>query len=71
MTQGPSGSTVKISRYYHSVAYGHKLFTTKYAPTVRDFLAVKVPLDESGVFDLLCCEVANPTCHKQMYIPDT
>ena len=55
----------EISRYYHSVAYGHKLFTTKYAPTVRDFLAVKVPLDESGVFDLLCCEVANPTWHVQ------
>lgn len=44
------------------MACGHSLFTTKYAPTVRDFLAVKVPLDERGVFDLFCWEVGNPTC---------
>jgi len=37
------------------------LFTTKYAPTVRDFLAVRVPLDESGVFSLFCWEVVSPT----------
>ena len=44
------------------MAYGYRLFTTKYPPTVRDFLAVKVPLDESGVFVLFFWEVASPTC---------